>query len=100
DAAKALIALLVSHHVAVTSTLPVFEGASPNYRTLPPRQLELLTPQARQDYFYLRSLGQNRTADRAATAAKMWANEQGLERAFVAAGGLLLAGPDPTGAGQ
>jgi len=100
DAAKALIALLVSHHVAVTSTLPVFEGASPNYRTLPPRQLEMLTPQARQDYFYLRSLGQNRTADRAAAAAKMWANEQGLERAFVAAGGLLLAGPDPTGAGQ
>lgn len=100
DAAKALIALLVSHHVAVTSTLPVFEGASPSYRTLPPRQLEMLTPQARQDYFYLRSLNQNRTADRAAAAAKMWANEQGLERAFVAAGGLLLAGPDPTGAGQ
>jgi len=100
DAAKALIALLVSHHVAVTSTLPVFEGASPNYRTLPPRQLELLTPQARQDYFYLRSLGQSRSADRAAASAKMWAHEQGLERAFVAAGGLLLAGPDPTGAGQ
>ncbi|MBN9546296.1 MAG: amidohydrolase family protein [Alphaproteobacteria bacterium] len=100
DAAKALIALLVSHHVAVTSTLPVFEGASPNYRTLPPRQLEMLTPQARQDYFYLRSLGQNRPADRMAASAKMWANELGLERAFVAAGGLLLAGPDPTGAGQ
>jgi len=28
------------------------------------------------------------------------ANELGLERAFVAAGGLLLAGPDPTGGGQ
>ena len=30
----------------------------------------------------------------------MWANELGLEREFVAAGGLLLAGPDPTGGGQ
>ncbi|HEY2837409.1 MAG TPA: hypothetical protein VGI89_12625, partial [Rhizomicrobium sp.] len=33
EQAKALIALLVSHHVAVTSTLPVFESASPIYRT-------------------------------------------------------------------
>ena len=30
----------------------------------------------------------------------MWANELGLEREFVAGGGLLLAGPDPTGGGQ
>ncbi|GAA0325233.1 hypothetical protein GCM10009087_39450 [Sphingomonas oligophenolica] len=97
---KALIALLVAHHVAVTSTLPVFEGSSPHYRTLPPRQLELMSPEARTDYFYVRTLGLARPAARTAQAAAMWGNELGLERAFVAAGGLLLAGPDPTGGGQ
>jgi imidazolonepropionase-like amidohydrolase len=100
EAARALIALLVAHHVAVTSTLPVFENASPTYRTLPPRQLELMSPQARTDYFYLRGLNLTRPPERAAAQAKMWANELGLERAFAAAGGLLLAGPDPTGGGQ
>jgi hypothetical protein len=100
DQAKALIALLVAHHVAITSTLPVFENASPTYRTLPPRQLELMSPEARQDYFYVRGLNLAHSPERRAADAKMWANELGLEREFVAAGGLLLAGPDPTGGGQ
>ncbi len=99
-AAKNLIASLVAKHVAVTSTLPVFEAASPTYKTLPPRQLALMTPEARTDYFYVRTLGATRTPEKRAQAAAMWANELGLERAFVAAGGLLLAGPDPTGGGQ
>jgi imidazolonepropionase-like amidohydrolase len=100
DTAKALVASLVAHRVAITSTLPVFESASPNYRTLPPRQLELMSPEARQDYFYLRGLNLAHSAERRANDAKMWSNELGLEREFVGSGGLLLAGPDPTGAGQ
>ncbi len=100
DAAKALIRLLVERHVALTSTLPVFEGSSPNYRTLPPHQLALMTPEARTDYFYVRTLGATRPAARVTQGAQLWANELALERAFVAAGGLLLAGPDPTGGGQ
>ncbi len=99
-AAKALIASLVAHKVAITSTLPVFEGSSPNYRTLPPVQLALMSPEARTDYLYLRTLAATRTPARSAAAARQWANELALERAFVAAGGLLMAGPDPTGAGQ
>jgi imidazolonepropionase-like amidohydrolase len=98
--AKALIDLLVRRKVAVTSTLPVFEGASPGYRTLPPRILEVMSPEARTDYFYLRTLNLARKPERIATMAKMWANELAMERAFVAAGGLLIAGPDPTGGGQ
>lgn len=99
-AAKALIALVVARHVAVTSTLPVFEGASPRYRTLPPRQLDAMTPEARTDYLYVRTRGATATAERKAEQAVLWANELALERAFVAAGGLLMAGPDPTGGGQ
>ncbi len=100
EAARALIALLVQKHVAVTSTLPVFENTSPAYRTLPPRQLESMSPEARTDYFYLRGLNLTRTPERKAAQARLWANELGLEREFAAAGGLLLAGPDPTGGGQ
>jgi imidazolonepropionase-like amidohydrolase len=86
--------------VAVTSTLPVFEMSSPAYRQLPPAQLALMSAEARTDYLYVRQLSQARPAARKDAAAKQWANELALERAFVAAGGLLIAGPDPTGGGQ
>jgi len=32
--------------------------------------------------------------------ASVWKHELAMERAFVAAGGLLIAGPDPTGRGN
>lgn len=98
--AKALIKLLVDHHVAITSTLPVFETGAPDYHTLSPQQLATMTPQAQADYFYVRTLGTTRSAARKDKSARLWANELALERAFVAAGGLLIAGPDPTGAGN
>jgi imidazolonepropionase-like amidohydrolase len=99
-AANALIKLLVDHHVAITSTLPVFEQSVPLHAPLQARQMAVLTPQAKESYLYLRNL----TASRAGTArgqAEMTAyrNDLGLERQFVAAGGLLIAGPDPTGNG-
>jgi hypothetical protein len=98
--ARALIALLVRSRVAVTSTLPVFEPSSPAYRPLSARMLEMLSPQARADYLTLRRLAAAAAPERAAARAKLWANELRMERAFVAAGGLLIAGPDPTGAGN
>ena len=98
--ATALITLLVDHHVALTSTLPVFEQGVPLHAPLQARQMAVLTAQARESYLYARNL----TAARAGTprgeqAARAYKNDQGLERQFVAAGGLLLAGPDPTGNG-
>ena len=98
--ANALINLLVSRHVAVTSTLPVFEQSVPLHAPLQARAMAVLTPQARESYLYAR----NRTAQRAPTSqaqqfALAYRNDLGLERQFVAAGGLLLAGPDPTGNG-
>jgi hypothetical protein len=98
--ANALINLLVSKHVAVTSTLPVFEQSVPLHAPLKARAMAVLTPQAREAYLYNR----NRTAQRASTPqgqqfAQAFRNDLGLERQFVAAGGLLLAGPDPTGNG-
>ncbi|MDE2049423.1 MAG: amidohydrolase family protein, partial [Gammaproteobacteria bacterium] len=58
-AAKSLIADLVSHHVAVTSTLPVFEQRVAGHAPLWPRALAVLTPEAREAYLYLRNLAFN-----------------------------------------
>ncbi|MFL6754047.1 MAG: amidohydrolase family protein [Sphingomicrobium sp.] len=98
--ANALIKLLVDRHVAITSTLPVFEQSVALHAPLNSKAMAVLTPQARESYLYLR----NRTAQRGSTPqaqqfAEAFRNDLGLERQFVAAGGLLLAGPDPTGNG-
>jgi imidazolonepropionase-like amidohydrolase len=98
--AKDLIATLVSHHVAITSTLPVFEQFSGNGRP-PVRQqvLDAMTPQAREDFFLLRQRPPSAPAPKI-DPALLWKHELALERAFAAAGGLLVSGPDPTGAGD
>jgi hypothetical protein len=95
--ARDLIATLISHHVAITSTLPVFEGDAGGGRP-PVRQqvLDAMSPQAREDFFLLRQRPRSRVVD----AALLWKHDLALEHGFVAAGGLLLAGPDPTGAGD
>ncbi len=94
--AKDLIALLVKNHVAVTSTLPVFEHSVPGRPPLRPAVLDAMTPQARTAFLYAR----NRRAERpAGDSAEMFQRDMKLEYAFVQAGGLLLAGPDPTGNG-
>jgi imidazolonepropionase-like amidohydrolase len=99
-AANALIKLLVDRHVAVTSTLPVFEQSLALHAPLNPRAMAVLTPQAREDYLYLRNLAASRgSTPRGEAFADAYKNDLGLERQFVASGGLLLAGPDPTGNG-
>jgi len=98
--ANALIRLLVERHVAVTSTLPVFEQALPLHGPLNPRAMAVLSPQAKEAYLYERNIAATRAPSaRAQAFAQAYTNDLGLERQFAAAGGLLLAGPDPTGNG-
>jgi imidazolonepropionase-like amidohydrolase len=99
--AKDLIAMLVRHHVAVTSTLPVFEGDLGGGRP-PLRQaaLDAMTPQAREDFFLLRQPRLPSASAPKIDPAMLWKHDLELERAFVAAGGLLIAGLDPTGGGD
>jgi imidazolonepropionase-like amidohydrolase len=92
---RALIADLVKHNVAVTSTLPVFELQVPGRPPLEPRVLAAMTPDARVNYLTRRSASAPGGPDWAALLKK----EMEFERAFVAAGGTLLAGCDPTGIG-
>jgi imidazolonepropionase-like amidohydrolase len=98
--AKDLINTLISHHVAITSTLPVFEGDLGGGRP-PLRQqaLEAMSPQSREDFFLLRQRPASAPAPKI-DPALLWKHDLEMERAFVAAGGLLLAGPDPTGRGD
>jgi imidazolonepropionase-like amidohydrolase len=100
--AKALIDLLVKHHVAVTSTLPVFEPDDVTHLRIQPRVLETMAVPTREAYLYTRNLELMRAAanpEMTAQRAAIFKNGMALEREFVAAGGLLLAGPDPTGDG-
>jgi imidazolonepropionase-like amidohydrolase len=98
--AKDLIATLIQHHVAITSTLPVFEGDAGGGRP-PLRQqaLDAMTPEAREDFFLLRQRPPSAPAPKI-DPAMLWKHDLELEHAFATAGGLLIAGPDPTGRGD
>ncbi len=101
-----LILYLVQHHVAVTSTLPVFEMGSFSGRpTLEKRLLDALSPDARSALLMnrVRSSDANLLRQRYGTDVSPWPaafkKELEFEYAFSKAGGLLLAGLDPTGMG-
>ena len=84
---------LVRRGVAITSTLAVFEASSSDRPPLAQRVLDAMTHEAAVNYLSSRARGA--TADRLGMVRK----EMEFERAFVKAGGLLIAGADPTGNG-
>jgi cytosine/adenosine deaminase-related metal-dependent hydrolase len=86
-----LINNLVSHHVAVTSTLPVFEAGVPGRPKLQRRTLDAMSAESAQSYLIARAYSSLDPA--------LLRKEMDFEVAFVKAGGLLLCGPDPTGNG-
>ena len=101
-----MIQYLVQHHVAVTSTLPVFEmGSFAGRPTLQKRVLDALSPDARSALLAnrVRSSDANLLRQRYGTDVSPWPaafkKELEFEYAFSKAGGLLLAGLDPTGMG-
>src|SRR6266566_3872792 len=96
--ARDLIQTLVNHHVAVTSTLPVFETSLPGRPPLQQRVLDVMTAEAREAYLYFRNRPTVKEPPKVDPEA-LFKRDMQLERAFAAAGGLLVAGPDPTGNG-
>jgi enamidase len=91
---KNLVKLLIEKNVAITSTLTVFETFTPG-RPKPPG-IEVLTPQLREQFEanYART-SQNKES----IYTTLFPKAMALERAFAKAGGLLIAGTDPTGGG-
>ena len=102
-AAQETIRTLVAKNVAITSTLPVFEAAgAPLTQTgigaanalLNSRVLNVMSTDARVRYLQARA----RVSSESNYVALL-RKVMDFERAFVKAGGLLIAGPDPTGNG-
>jgi Amidohydrolase family len=89
-----LIHNLVSHHVAVTSTLPVFEAGVPGRPKLQRRMLDAMSAESAQSYLTLRA-----SVSLDSPMTSLMRKEMDFELTFAKAGGLLLAGPDPTGNG-
>ncbi len=94
--ATALIQHLIDKHVALTSTLPVFEASVPGRPILSARELEALSSTARENY--LRTWARINSANDPKAVAT-WRKMLALEKKFFDAGGVLLAGTDPTGYG-
>lgn len=101
---KELIETLVKHHVAITSTLPVFEGDAAEFgdgghARISQKVLNAMSPDAKEAFFLLRQRPDSVPPPKT-DPTLLWKHDLAMERAFVAAGGLLIAGPDPTGAGD
>src|SRR3954453_5473530 len=91
---KALVKKLVDKKVALTSTMTVFETFTPG-RPMPPG-LDVLLPQLKEQF----ETNYRRTAqNQQSLYATLFPKGLALERAFAKAGGVLLAGTDPTGGG-
>ncbi len=99
---KETIRTLVSKNVAITSTLPVFEASAPITQSgigtaralLNPRMLNTMSADARVRYLSSRA----RISANSPMPALL-RKAMDFERLFVQAGGLLIAGLDPTGNG-
>jgi enamidase len=91
---KALVKKLIARGVTLTSTMTVFETFTPG-RPVPPG-LDVLLPQLKDQFLQTYA----RTArNQQSTYIKLFPKGLALERAFVKAGGTLVAGTDPTGGG-
>ena len=101
-AVQETIRVLVERKVALTSTLPVFEASAPIAQAeigaaravLNQRMLNTMSNDARIRYLSARA-----RIPATAPVASLVRKSMDFERAFVKAGGLLLAGLDPTGNG-
>jgi len=97
------IRTLVAKNVAITSTLPVFEaggaplaqsGIGASSALLNPRVLNVMSTDARVRYLQARARVSSQ-----GDFVSLLRKAMEFERAFVQAGGLLIAGLDPTGNG-
>ena len=97
DSITSLIAELVKRKVAITSTLAVFETLTPGRPPITEATLAAMAPHTRE-YVMTRRTAVDQMPP-ASPRARMFAMEMQFERAFARAGGLLLAGTDPTAYG-
>jgi hypothetical protein len=100
EQADALLTTLIKHHVAITSTLPSTAFSVPSLNQdvdgKPPltgAALAAMSTGAREAYL----IDLKRERARGRDLSNLLRRDMELERAFVARGGLLMAGSDPVG---
>lgn len=100
EQADSLITTLIEHHVAITSTLPSTAFSVPSLNQdrdgkppLAAAALAAMSTEAREAYL----IDLKRERARGRDLGKLLRRDMELERAFVARGGLLMAGSDPVG---
>ncbi len=99
DVGQALIKKMVDHKVPMTSTLSVEEATFPGRPVTDQRTLDAMAPEVRRAYLELRAHIDSGAAVNWPFTAQMLKNAMTFERDFVAGGGLLAVGVDPTGIG-
>lgn len=87
------ITTMTSRRVAMTSTLAVYECATPGRPAPDPRVMEVLSPDSRIEEEHRREQVRSHAGD--SPMPEVFKRAMQFERAFVAAGGLLAAGVDP-----
>jgi len=97
NAGQATIQSLVQHHVSMTSTLAVYEPFVANRPTKDERTLQAMDPEVRDSYLKMRQ--QIDSSGTGWVSQEAFKKAMAFEREFVAAGGLMAAGVDPTGIG-
>lgn len=92
---KSLQQYMIGKHVALTSTLTVFEPST-GHEMIPGGGEEALLPEVKEIVQQKFQAAQNHDA----AGVILFKKEQAWEKQYDAAGGLLVAGTDPTGAGR
>jgi imidazolonepropionase-like amidohydrolase len=99
DAVRRSFRELISHGVALTSTLSVYELFVPGRAHLDPRALDALSPDVRRDVEASHaSVGTDKAEFNLSPI--LFQKMMRYDRAFARAGGLLVAGVDPWGNGS
>jgi len=93
---RSLEAYLIQHHVALTSTLTIFETFASGRPAAPSGALDLLAPPLRE--MYLRRWS-SIASDKDNVYSHLLVKDMVWEKQFFDQGGLLVAGTDPTGYG-
>lgn len=98
DAVQQTFRVMIENGVSMTSTLAVYEMYVPGRPPLEQRNLDMMSPETREEYLATRQQIADLGED-AYYSEHRFRVGQAFEYAFAQAGGLLAAGVDPTGYG-